>query len=100
MSRYFFLIVTEPGNAKIEADNAKTLGDVRFILQSAFVLSMSNEMDISDIRSIISGENRLRCLIIALDAYIVSAWNLSKDNSDHLKAIFSEIYGQKEDADK
>lgn len=94
MAMKYYLVTTNSNNIKTAIENANKIGNTRKILQSVFIVSENNDLDIADIRTKISGDQHLDCLLIQLDAYITSAWRMPKDASDYFKSIFSAIYGK------
>lgn len=92
----FILNNTEPEERLRILDRAKSLGEVRQVLNEVFILSHQGAvMSTSAIRDLLCGEEKYMLMVIRLDDEFKSAWSMTSENSNYLKSVFNQIYGEK-----
>lgn len=94
---FYLLILDEANNEDKErlVNRAKNFGKIKKIMSSALILEHGDGIKkAAEIRDFMSGEERFKLLVIRLNQDFVSAWSMSRENSEYLKSIFKKIYGE------
>lgn len=94
----FYLLILnnqESGERLRILGRARSLGEVRQVLNEVFILSHQGAiMDASAIRDLLCGEEKYMLMVIRLDDEFKSAWSMTSENSNYMKSVFNQIYGE------
>lgn len=96
--RYYLVIIGDTDNKrnslmenKLQQINANKILDNTFIVSADDCNQLS---DVEEVRNFIIGKELGYCIVLVLNNELISAWHLTKDNSDYFNNLATEINGK------
>jgi len=95
-TRYFFIILgeTEQEKRQFQLKRIQSIGECHILTENTYLLTANPkefEYDSNRVMDIVSGEDRLNCIVIQFVSPFDMSWCIEEELSDYISAISNKI---------